>query len=203
MDQAEREELLREMAAKDRVAEPEEDQVVVERDELATKETEEDRLNWREERVAALEPAVHIQEAFNMIGFVRKILDPRVIIEAREVGCDEEELQRIQDRMQQWADAVEAEIEGESFTQKQIRLEQLEEKLFPETHYGCGCRGTGMKPARGDYQRRDGRTVPAEFMGLCRCELGEGKRDYLLTLRGRRRGGGKRKPKDTEDQIPF
>lgn len=206
MELSEREELLREMAAQDRVIEPEEDRIVMERDELATRETDEDRRRWTEEQMAAIEPVVHIREAFDMVAFVRKSLDPRVILDAREIGCGEEEVQQIQDRMQQWADAVETQIEDESFIQRQIRLNQLAEELFPETHQGCGCRGTGMKPARGEYRRRDGKPVSSEFMALCRCELGEGKRDYLLSMRGRRRGGagaGRKKAGNDEDEIPF
>lgn len=176
-----------------------------ERSDLASKETEEEREKWAEEREAEKEPMQKAADLIDSISFVRDVLDPRVILEAKDLGVGEEELLAIRGRMEKWVDAVRMET-TESYQQRDIRLRELEDELFPEVVQGCGCLGRGMKFARGDFRRRDGRVVNnVEFFKVCDCQLGRDKKQYLEDLAAGRRGKGgkKKKPKNDEDAIPF
>lgn len=184
--------------------EPLEVEIIKERSQLAAGETDEERHEWEAEETASRDRIPAVEKIPDLLAFIREKLDPRVILEAEDMGCGPDAIAEIKERMGEWARAVASRPEGESFAQRQIRFRELHERLYPENKQGCGCRGTGFVSERGDFRRRDGKQVHGvEFLKLCSCDRGKGKLDYLKEkLLGRKRKDGG-KSKNDEDGIPF
>lgn len=207
MTPEERAELLAEHkreAAKQRLEDERLDAVaaeaIIERDKLANGQTPEEREDWRAEKRAEWDKPVKVKNVIlENMNLLRKVLDPRVILEAQDLGCGPDELERMKERMQTWADAVAEKREGESKIQRDIRLRELGASLFVTTDTGCGCNGTGLRHVVRDWRRRDGQVIPnVERLETCECERGLAKAQGIKAMSGGRRRGGRKRKKAEE-----
>ena len=82
---------------------------------------------------------------------------------------------RMTEKMRRFQAAVDEQIPGESWNQRRRRLDALREELWPSD--GCGCGGTGLVTRIGEYERRDGRSVPSvSWVEPCSCPYGLARR---------------------------
>lgn len=140
------------------------------------------------------------------IDVCRRALDPKVLLEAAEVGLDDAEIEQMRARMKRWADAVTERPEGETYRQRKVRLQALSDELHKmRARSGCGCDGKGWLYTTGTMDLDDDRIEPnAEFYRLCGCDRGIAKLDEVRAMgkpRNVARGQGKKT--DKGEVIPF
>ncbi|MCP4201863.1 MAG: hypothetical protein GY769_08015 [bacterium] len=218
MNPKEREELLleqRRAEAKEDVKEEESRALVpsssvVLEPELVENVQGQDELEFRRREERAKEAEARKKPLLRLAGVMagcvelyRTALDPRVLLDAAEVGVSEAEMDKMRQNMDTWAKAVIEERESEDHVQRRKRLRELRERLFPKPPPpGCGCRGTGFTFHEGvTLVSKDGVSYKEmDTVRMCSCEKGDGKRRFYKTMglpRGRRGGRQGRSPKDS------
>ncbi len=140
------------------------------------------------------------------IGICRKIYDPRVMLEAAEIGMGNDELEEMKERMQIWTDAVLETRDGETYDQRRLRLRLLYGELYRgRDSSGCQCKGTGLVFTVGDIWLSDDKvTRNVEHYLTCECTKGEAKRIAIANMgkpKNVTHGQGKR-PNDS-DGVSF
>lgn len=138
------------------------------------------------------------------IGLCRKALDPRVLLEAKDIGLSDVEMEKKLERMQRWAEAVLEKREGESFEQRHIRLRSLMDELFDQIRTtGCECAGKGWVLTIGDMRlKRDKVVRNVEHYRTCDCAKGEAKLEEIARM-GKQRNIRRGKKNSTDEVVPF
>lgn len=134
---------------------------------------------------------VPVDAVLSNVGIIRRSLDPRVLLEAQDVGCPPDELEQMKARMKRWAGAVVSRPEGESGEQRRVRLRNLMAELHPDDPTGCGCHRTGLRYRRGDITRKHITMRDVVYVEPCSCDLGQAKAEGIKEMGGRRRRGRK------------
>lgn len=141
------------------------------------------------------------------IDICRQALDPRVLLEAAEIGMSDSELEQMRTRMKRWTDAVMLRPDDETHKERKKRLQVLSDELCKmRPRPGCGCDGKGWLLTFGTMHVEDGGVErDAEFYRLCCCDRGLAKLDEVKNMgkpRNEARGRG-RKPDDKAEPVPF
>lgn len=140
------------------------------------------------------------------IDLSRKMLDPRVFLEAANIGLNDAELEQMRIRMQRWADAVMLRPDGETYLQRKLRLQILHRELYSEKpRPGCGCDGKGWMFTAGTmHLADDGVERDAEFYRLCCCDRGLAKLDEVRAMgKPKNAARGRGKKSDKSEAVPF
>ena len=140
------------------------------------------------------------------IDMCRKALDPRVLLEAVEIGLSDAELDQKRERMHRWTDAVMLEPDGETYDQRKLRLQTLHDELYKEKpRPGCGCDGNGWLYTTGTMHIADDQIErDAEFYRLCVCDRGLSKLDEVRAMgKPKNAARGQVKKADRSDPTPF
>lgn len=138
------------------------------------------------------------------IALCRKIIDPRVLLEAADVGLGEAELEQMRERMGRWVEAVLEKIDGETHERRRNRLRELMDRMFqPRRIVGCECAGTGWIFGIGDMRLSNGKVKSGvEHYRTCGCARGKAKQVEVEKMGWQKsvRGRGK---KDSDEVVPF
>ena len=140
------------------------------------------------------------------IDMCRKALDPRVLLEAAEIGLSDAELDQKRERMQRWTDAVMLKPDGETYDQRKLRLQTLFDELYKKSpRLGCGCDGKGWLYTIGTMHVADDEIKrDAEFYRLCVCDRGLSKLDEVWAMgKPKNAARGHEKKADRSDPTPF